>query len=102
MLPSERVEIMLPADLLEQYAGAYELRPGRDIVFTVVDNRLTGAMTGQPPDPLYAETKSRFFSKKFEAEFEFLRDAEGKVTHVVLRQNDAESKLPKKGANPAS
>jgi hypothetical protein len=96
VLQSERVEITLPKKTRDHYAGIYELRPGTDIQITVAENRLMGAMTRQPPDPLYAETKSLFFSKRFDADLEFVRDSAGKVSAVILHQGGREQKAMRK------
>jgi len=96
VLQSERVEIVVPSETLKEYAGTYQLRPGFDLTFTVVVNRLVGAGTGQPPDPLYAETQSLFFSKGVDADLEFVRDASGKVSYVVLHQGGTHQKAMRK------
>jgi CubicO group peptidase (beta-lactamase class C family) len=96
VLQSERVEVAVPLDTLMEYAGTYELRPGFDLTFTVVGDRLLGAGTGQPPDPLYAETQALFFSRVVDADLEFVRDASGKVSYVVLHQGGIHQKAAKK------
>jgi hypothetical protein len=96
VLQSERVEVAVPLETLMEFAGTYELRPGFDLTFTVVGNRLMGAGTGQPPDPLYAETQALFFSKVVDADFEFVRDASGKVSYVVLHQGGSHQEAANK------
>ena len=96
VLPSERKEVQLPADVLNQYVGTYELKPGFDLVMDVKENRLTISPTGQAPDVLFAESKDHFFSRRVDARIEFVRDSNGAVTHLMLHQGAFHGKAPKK------
>jgi hypothetical protein len=96
VLPSERKEVQLPADVLKQYVGTYELKPGFDLVLDVKENRLTIAPTGQATDVLFAESKDHFFSRRVDARIEFVRDDSGAVTHLMLHQGAFHGKAPKK------
>jgi hypothetical protein len=93
---AQRREIALPAEALRQFVGPYELRPGFDMVFTVAANQLTVTPTGQPPDALFAESTDKFFSKRVDAQVEFVRDASGVVIHLVLHQGAFHGKAPRK------
>jgi CubicO group peptidase (beta-lactamase class C family) len=92
LFPSERKEITVAPKILSDYAGTYELRPGFNIVMTVEDGRLMTQATGQPKNPLFAESQTKFFLKVVDAEVEFVKDASGKVTHMVLYQGGRETK----------
>jgi hypothetical protein len=52
--------------------------------------------TGQGKIPLFAESESKFFPTLIDAEIEFFKDDQGKVTHLVLHQGGHEMKAPKK------
>ena len=52
--------------------------------------------TGEEKIPLYAETETKFFPTVVPAEIEFVKDGQGKVTHLVLRRNGHDIKAPKK------
>ena len=81
---------------MKEYIGGFELRPGFDLVMTVVDGNLVVTPTGQSPDTLLAESKDHFFSKRVDATIEFVRGSGGKVTHLMLNQGGFLRKAPKK------
>jgi CubicO group peptidase (beta-lactamase class C family) len=93
---AQRREIALPTATLQQFVGTYELRPGFDMVITLAANQLTLTPTGQDPDALFAESGNRFFSKRIDAQIEFVRDATGVVTHLMLHQGNFHGKAQKK------
>ena len=88
VLPSERVAITLPAKKLPEYAGTYELAPGRNLVIAVLDDHLSVTPGRQRTDPLFAEKKDRFFSRRFDVQIEFQRDKKGKITGLLLIRAD--------------
>ena len=96
VLASERKEVPLPVEVLKQYVGTYEMKPGFDFVMDVKDGQLTISPTGQSTDVLYAESKDHFFSKRIDARIEFGRDGSGAVTHLVLHQGAFNGKALKK------
>jgi hypothetical protein len=89
----ERKEITLSKDALARYAGAYELTPGLYLVITVKGEQLIGQATGQGTLPLFAESDRSFFAKAVEAQLEFVKDGDGKVTALILHQNGADQRM---------
>jgi len=45
--------------------------------------------------PLFAEAETKFFSKVIDAQVEFLKDAKGAVTHLMLYEGAEEIKAPR-------
>ena len=84
-LASERKAITLAADVLQRYAGQYAMG-GTSV--TVVVNGAQLAL--QPPDgrtsPLLAESETSFFIEGTNVRVEFVRDAGGVVTGLVVHQ----------------
>jgi CubicO group peptidase (beta-lactamase class C family) len=80
-------EVTLPAKLLQDYVGAYRFSPALTIVITLSGNQLISQANGQSRVPLYAESENRFFTGISEGEFEFNRDAAGKVVSMTLYHN---------------
>jgi RNA polymerase sigma factor (sigma-70 family) len=72
--------------LYDEYAGLYRDERRPDLTFVVKNEggRLTLECVGQKVE-LYPESESRFFVKPFYGEFTFIRDADGKVTHLDSR-----------------
>ncbi len=96
ILPSERREVSVPAKLLAEYAGTYEVSPEFKIVVTVEGNQLMTQATGQPKFPLFAESETKFFLKVVDAQVEFVRGANGEITHLILHQGGRDTKASRK------
>lgn len=96
VLPSERVAMTLPAKQLRDYAGTYEMAPGRDLVIAVLDDHLTAKPGPQPPQPLWAEKKDHFFSREFDVQVEFQRDAKGRITGLMLNRGGDRKVAPRR------
>jgi hypothetical protein len=93
---AQRKEIAVSPKILAQYTGAYEMRPGFDLVITLEGDQLVSQATGQGKIPLFAESETKFFPKVIDAEIEFFKDDKGAVTHLLLHQGAAEIKAPRK------
>jgi CubicO group peptidase (beta-lactamase class C family) len=93
---SEKQEIALPVATLRDYVGTYTLRPGLDLVFKIENDQLILQPTNQQQDRMFAEAKDKFFSKFVDASIEFVRDEQGKVTELTLKQGSFNGKAKKK------
>jgi CubicO group peptidase (beta-lactamase class C family) len=87
VLPTERKEIIVSPEILKQYVGTYELTPKFSVVITLEDGQLVSQGTNQGKVPMYAESENMFFLKLVDAQIEFVKNAKGEVTHMVLHQN---------------
>jgi hypothetical protein len=77
--------IRLKPELLVTYAGVYELATGRTIVVTVTGDMLFVQGLNEPKLPLLVTSETQFMSTANPTGFEFVKDAQGKVTHLVVR-----------------
>jgi hypothetical protein len=77
--------IRLSPAILANYAGVYELAPGRDVVVTVAGDMLFVQGLGEPKLPLLVQSETQFMSTATPTGFEFIKDANGKVTHLMVR-----------------
>jgi CubicO group peptidase (beta-lactamase class C family) len=91
-LPSERKTVNVPLKVLESYVGTYRMAPDFAFTVTLEDGQLQVQATGQRKTALWPESESTFFPKVVEAKFEFVKDAAGKVTHLVLYQGGRQMK----------
>lgn len=82
----ERTAIALPRETLATYVGRYELKPGIDLSISLEGGQLMSQLTGQAKVAIFPEAQTRFFLKVVDAQLEFFKDADGAVTHVMLRQ----------------
>ena len=71
--------------LLATYAGVYELGPGRQVAFTVVSDMLWVRGLNEPKLPLLAKSDTQFMSTANPLGYEFVKDAQGNVTQVIVR-----------------
>ncbi|HET9209436.1 MAG TPA: serine hydrolase [Thermoanaerobaculia bacterium] len=85
--PQERRAVQVDPGVFDAYAGEYELRPGFSIAISREGDRIFAQPTGQPRLELFPESETRFFLKDVDAQIEFVRGADGKVTGLVLHQN---------------
>ena len=88
--------IRLSPALLATYAGAYELAPGREVVVTVVGDMLFVQGLNEPKLPLLVQTATQFMSTATPTGFEFVKDAQGKVTHLLVRGDGGDRKAVRK------
>ena len=96
VLTEERKEVVVPAKILADYVGSYELAPGFLFVVTLEGNQLVTQITGQPKVPIFAESETMFFPKVVDAEIEFFKNEKGQVTYLVLHQGGRDTKALKK------
>lgn len=85
-LPAPRKEAAVDPKVYERYVGDYQLAPGFIITILVRDGKLISLATGQPEVELFPESETRFFLKVVDAQVEFVQDASGKTTGLVLTQ----------------
>jgi CubicO group peptidase (beta-lactamase class C family) len=79
-------KITLETNILEQYAGEYELAPEFSFTITVVGKRIFAQGTGQGSNEIYPESETKFFYEVVNAQVEFLRDDSGLFNSLVLSQ----------------
>lgn len=93
LTPPERKEVHVDPKLYDDYAGQYELEPDLILTITREGEKLWIQVSGQSKAQLFAESETRFFLKVVDAEITFVKDASGKVSHLILHQaGDHEAK----------
>ncbi len=85
-LPVPKKEVAVDPKIYDQYVGDYELMPGFTITIIRRESKLISQATGQPEVELFPESETKFFLKEVEAQVEFVKDASGEVTGLVLNQ----------------
>ena len=80
-------EVTLPPELLERYAGAYEITPAAILKVTREGNRLFAQGTNQQRFQIHATTEKEFFYKTIDVRLTFTTDDKGAVSGLVLHQN---------------
>lgn len=87
--PPKKEIAVVPARLMD-YIGTYEVKAGINMLITVEGNRLMVKM-GKTEFPVFAEADDKFFEKTWGATMEFIRDAGGKVTRVIMAEGEEAS-----------
>lgn len=88
--PAEKKSIVLPQKDFDVLVGEYQLAPNFILTIRREGDRYISQATNQGPIEIYAESDTKFFVKVINAELTFQKDAEGKVTGLVLKQNGRE------------
>jgi CubicO group peptidase (beta-lactamase class C family) len=85
-LPSPRQEVEVDPKLYDHLAGDYELAPNFIISIIRRGDKLISQVTGQSEVEIFPESELRFFLKVVDAQVDFVVDASGLVTGLVLHQ----------------
>jgi hypothetical protein len=94
--------IRLKPELLASYAGVYEIAQGREIVVTATGDLLFIQGLNEPKLPLLVQSETQFMSTATPTGFEFVKDAQGKVTQLLVRGDGGALRAVRKGtAAPA-
>lgn len=79
-------EVQLDPRSLDQYVGRYDLGAGSVLSITRAGDHLCMQVTGKRKAQLYAESQTTFFLTAGDAQVIFVKDSNGKVTHLILHQ----------------
>lgn len=88
----ERKEITLEPAKLETFCGEYQLAPAFILTISKEGHTLFGQASGQSRFVLHPEAETEFFLAEVDAQVSFVRDAAGKVTHLILHQGGQDVK----------
>jgi hypothetical protein len=91
--------IAVSPEVLVPLAGVYELARGGEVVFTVTGGMLFAKGLNEPRLPLLATSETKFMSTANPTGFEFVKDSQGNVTHVIVRGANGDQKAARKGAS---
>jgi len=85
-IPPPRKEAAVDPKVFDRLTGDYELAP--DFIITILrrGDKLISQATGQPEIELFPESETKFFLKVVDAQVDFVIDAAGRVTGLVLHQ----------------
>ncbi len=95
-LPRQRTAATVEAGIYEAYAGEYETAPGRTLVLARDGNTLTAQPAGGPRIELLPESETRFFARGMDVRVTFVRDGEGRATHLILQEGCGDARVARK------
>lgn len=84
--PRAHSEVKIDPAVFDAYAGRYELAPDFVLRFWRGGETFWTQATGQGKAQIFPESEVKFFLKVTDAQVTFVKDASGKVTHLVLHQ----------------
>jgi CubicO group peptidase (beta-lactamase class C family) len=90
--PVEKTVVRVDPAALAPLAGRYELRPGKILTLALEGGTLF-VIDGKERVELYPESETRFFEPVEENEILFVKDANGRVTHMLI---NGELKAPRR------
>jgi hypothetical protein len=88
--------IRLSPALLSTYAGVYEFAPGRQFTIVANGDMLFVQGLNEPKLPLLVQSATHFMSTATPNGFEFVKDANGRISHLIVRGNAGDQKATKK------
>ncbi|MEJ0101936.1 MAG: serine hydrolase [Bacteroidota bacterium] len=90
-------EIKVDTSVLKQYVGEYETDPTHHGIITLENGQLylEAPEGGLPKSPLFAKTENIFFLKIIDAQIEFVKDKNNKVTELIVHFNGADQSSKK-------
>ena len=99
----QHTEIKIDPRLLDQYTGQYSFVEDPEFVlsFWRDGEKFYLQPTNQGRIEIFPESDTKFFLRVIEAQATFVRDAQGKITGVVWRQNGVDNQARKISDQPA-
>ncbi|HWS98848.1 MAG TPA: serine hydrolase [Pyrinomonadaceae bacterium] len=81
--------------VLEKYAGRYEMSPAMIVTVTLENGRLYGQGTGQGKTQIFAASETEFFLKNADVKITFDKDGRGNVVGMTVLKDGRETKARK-------
>jgi CubicO group peptidase (beta-lactamase class C family) len=85
-MPAARTVAEIDFAVYDEYVGEYQLVPGFSISVTRDGDHLFAQGTGQPSLEIFPASATEFFLQEVDAEIDFLRDENGAVNQIELKQ----------------
>ena len=90
--------VRLSPAVLSKYAGTYEFAPGRQAVVTVAGDQLIIQDSANPADRLFvARSETVFLSSLSQVAIEFVKNAQGTVTHFTRTGGNRDERAVRRG-----
>ena len=93
--PVPRKEVPVDAKIFDGYVGRYELAPGLILTVTKEEDKLMAQATGQQKAQLFPESESKYFYKVADVQISFVKNGQGKISHLILNQSGNEREAKK-------
>jgi hypothetical protein len=99
----QHTEVKIDPQLFDEFAGQYIIPANPDLVisFWREGDKFFVQATTQQKVEIFPESATKFFLKVTDVQATFVRDAQGKVTGAIWRQNNQETQLQRTSSRPA-
>jgi CubicO group peptidase (beta-lactamase class C family) len=94
-VPVERAVAKVDPKVYDDYVGEYQFAPEFALTVTREGGRLFAQATNQGRNELFPASETNFFFKVVRADITFVKDSEGRVTHLVLNQGGRQQQAKK-------
>ncbi len=91
----EEAPVKIDPAIYDAYAGEFELAPNAIITVTKEGEQLFVQLTGQPKFEIFPRSETEFFLTVVRADIKFLKESDGKVASLVLKQGGMEQAAKK-------
>src|SRR5207253_2201052 len=90
--------VKIAPEVLSKYVGTYEFAPGRQAVVTIAGDQLLVQDSAHPADRLFvARSETVFLSSVSMASIEFVKNAQGTVTHLLRTEGGKSERAARAG-----
>lgn len=93
--PVDPKAVRVDPGILDTYGGKYQWSPNNILTIWREGDKLVGQATGQEKSELLAENETTFFDKGPSWRWLFVKDASGKVTHLIFRCRGHDFEMPR-------
>lgn len=76
--------VSVAPDVLRRYVGTYQFSPNWRMTIILNGAQLRAQSSAHTSMPIFPESQTRFFSKSTDARIEFVQDARGRVSYLIL------------------
>lgn len=94
-IPKALVEAKINPASFDALAGKYQLAPGKIVSFRREGDRYFTQITGQDELEIFPSSETEYFLKVAKARVTFVKDEQGRATHVILHQGGRTTKAPR-------
>ena len=97
------VEIKIRPEVFDAYIGQYQDAGDAEFIFSFFreGDKFYGQATDQDKFEIFPASETKFFLKAFNAQVDFVRDAEGRVVSIIWRQSGREFPAKRTSDQPA-
>ena len=95
-LPETRKVAKVDPKIYDAYVGRYQIGPDRFLTISRDGDRLMAQPTNQTKLEILPSSETEFFIEIVDAQLTFVKDENGKVTHVTLRQGKRDPEKAKR------